>query len=69
MNDVKSVVKCLPNLCNFYTKSVQFLYKISTIFMTKHDDDFQIRLFREVKEMNMHVEDTCLELINLMMRL
>ena len=29
--------------------------------MTKHDDDFQIRLFREVKEMNMHVEDTCFE--------
>ena len=38
--------------------------KINKIFMNESDDNLQKNLFGEVKEMSMHIEEVCIDLVN-----
>ena len=38
--------------------------KINKIFMNESDDNLQKNLFNEVKEMSMHIEEVCIDLVN-----
>ena len=38
--------------------------KINKIFMNESDDNLQKILFNEVKEMSMHIEEVCIDLVN-----
>ena len=52
-NDVKSII----------AKHLLIDKAINKIFMTKLHDDLQKILLDEVKEMEMHIEDICIDLI------
>ena len=38
--------------------------KINKIFMNESDDNLQKKLFGEVKEMTLHIEKVCIDLVN-----